>query len=85
MTIHKLKFKGEALCDAVYEGRKPFEIRFNDRNYEVGDLIYPIPLDNDLNPIEHPIAKCIYKITFVIKDTPELAPGYCVFGIERIR
>ena len=37
-AIHKLKTDPEVF-QAVVEGRKTFEIRFNDRGYQVGDLI----------------------------------------------
>lgn len=84
MKIHKLKYKSKYLCDAVYDGRKSYEIRYNDRNYEVGDQVYPIPIDDNLNTIEHPIAKCVYEITFISEDVSGLQPGYCVFGVRRI-
>ncbi len=37
-AIHKLKTDSEVF-QAVVEGRKTFEIRFNDRDFKVGDLI----------------------------------------------
>jgi len=36
--IHELKTDPQQ-WDAVAEGRKTFEIRFNDRNFEVGDQV----------------------------------------------
>lgn len=87
-TMHKthcLKFKGLELCDAVYEGRKSYEIRKNDRDYQVGDIIRPIPLDDNLNAINHPIAQCTYVITFMSdKYEGVIADDYCVFGIARV-
>lgn len=38
MTIHELKTDPEAF-DAVANGHKTFEIRYNDRNYKVGDRL----------------------------------------------
>lgn len=84
MKTHELKYKGKDLCDAVYEGRKTYEIRKNDRNYEVGDVILPIPIDKDLNPIDHPISKCIYEITFISEGYPGVETGYCVFSTKCI-
>lgn len=80
---HVLKFKGADLCDAVYEGRKPYEIRFNDRDYKVGDIIQPVSIDEYHCRINHPIDSVRYVITYVSYEWPEaLKEGYCVFGIK---
>ncbi len=39
MTTHRLKIQ-EQYADAVLNGTKTFEIRKNDRGYEVGDMAY---------------------------------------------
>lgn len=90
--LHELKFKGEKICDEVYYGRKRHEIRKNDRNYKVGDIIKPIPIDDDLRPIDHPIANILYKVTFISyqwqdevspgKTVHAIAPGYVVMSIQ---
>ncbi len=36
MKLHKLKLNIE-FCDAVFSGKKAFEVRFNDRGYQTGD------------------------------------------------
>lgn len=38
MKTHQLKCLPEYF-DAVADGSKPFEVRYDDRNYEVGDLL----------------------------------------------
>lgn len=38
MTTHNLKL-AEAWWDDVAANRKPFEIRFNDRNYQPSDVV----------------------------------------------
>ncbi len=78
---HKLKFKGKSLCDDVYNGVKTFEVRFNDRDYHVGDLIVPIAIDEDLNPIDHPINDVVYRIVYMIDNWVGLKDGYCILGI----
>lgn len=85
MKEHRLKFKNKELCDAVYTGRKPFEIRLNDRDYQVGDVIIPIAVDDDGQPVDHPINNVRYRITYVTDWEGVIAEGYCVFGIKRIR
>lgn len=39
MTVHELKIDAKAF-DASTRGDKLFEIRFNDRNFEVGDELW---------------------------------------------
>lgn len=62
---------------------KQFEIRKNDRDYRVGDLIKPVSVDEDLNKMEHPINNRLYVITYMICDWSDaLKDGYCVLGIK---
>lgn len=83
--MHRLKFAGADLCDAVYEGRKPFEIRFNDRDYRSGDFIQPVSIDENGDRINHPIDNVKYVITFICYEWHvALKDGYCVFGIKQV-
>ena len=76
MKLHELKIKHEYLVEIVL-GNKTFELRKNDRDYQVGDLIHfvevsnqelwngPVPLiDNEANKI---ITKQIVR---EFKDNP---------------
>lgn len=90
--IHELKFKGEQLCTEVYYGSKKHEIRKNDRDYQVGDIIKPIPINEDGELISHPISEVLYKITYIsykweIEERPGtiryiIPPGYVVMSIQ---
>lgn len=51
MKLHELKIKHKYLLQ-VNSGRKTFELRKNDRDYQVGDLIHFIDL-NDEKPTYH--------------------------------
>jgi len=58
-------------CDAVYEGRKSFEIRRNDRGYQTGDHIRFVPFrpdakDDDEKYPDHPIMYNEYVITYML-------------------
>ena len=81
---HNIKLR-EEFCDAVYEGRKTFEIRNNDRGYQVGDYIKfnPIGLDKFgfLKPIEHPVLDKKYVITYILNGWG-LEKDYVVFSIK---
>lgn len=82
--IHKLKFRGIELCDAVCSGQKTHEIRWNDRNYKTGNIVEPIAMSDNLTPIDHPINKKRYCIGHVSTGTG-IVDGYCVFSIHEIK
>lgn len=83
MKIHELKIKSEYMAE-IWLHRKTFELRKNDRDFEVGDIVHfniiektrkePYPDDG------------LYRITYVLKDVPEygLQEGYCIFGIRKL-
>ena len=80
MTEHAIKIK-EVYFKAVLSGEKTFEIRKNDRNYQVGDIIHFVPVDDECGMII-PHDLNAYRITYVFHGGEYgLEEGYCVFGI----
>lgn len=82
MKTHELKIK-EKYFEEVLGGRKTFELRKDDRGYEVGDGIAFRVVGEENDP---PCAVCaLWKITYILRDCPEygLMPGYCILGIKR--
>lgn len=73
--IHFLKIKAEYMEQKLL-GNKKFEIRYNDRNFEVGDLVNYTVIDND--EMNEQVKNYIYKITYVTDY--EQKDGYVVFG-----
>lgn len=78
---HELKIKHEYFEDVI-SGRKKFEIRKNDRDYEVGDILR-------LNEIADEDGNCYYtgdcyivKITYITDYAQQ--DDYVVMGIEPI-
>lgn len=74
--IHILKIEDKylkAIKDGIKDGIKTFELRKNDRDYQVGDLI-KFSKDKD-----------IYKITYILKDVKEygLDSNYCILSIKK--
>lgn len=95
MKLHELKIKYEYLKE-VAAGRKTFELRKNDRDYQVGDLIKFNCIDSTkiikkpacytLTSDEYIRDDLLYKITYVLKDVPQygLDADYCILAIKRV-
>lgn len=82
MSEHAIKIK-EKYFKAVLSGEKTFEIRKNDRDYKVGDIIRFVPVDDECGMII-PHEPNTYKITYVFHGGEYgLEEGYCVFGIAK--
>lgn len=82
VKVHVLKIKKEYYY-AIKDRFKKFEIRKNDRNFQVGDLIRFFIIDENNNDY---LSISYYQITYLLKDIPEygLKKGYCVFSIKEI-
>lgn len=78
--IHKIKLNQE-FADDVFVGFKNFEVRFNDRNYQVGDVVKFTVVDNDGNIIDHPASLKLFKIMYVLEKGWGLKDGWCAFSI----
>lgn len=95
MKLHELKILHEYLID-VSIGKKTFELRKNDRDYQVGDLIRFIDVREDdytankniyKNQIEPNIDEnTLYRITYVLKDVEKygLNKDYCILAIKKL-
>lgn len=79
MKIHELKISPKYFWD-VYEGRKNFELRKDDRDFKTGDLITLKEYDNGEYTGRE--IKNI-PIVYILRDVPEygLKEGYCILGI----
>lgn len=74
MRIHKLKIQ-QCYLENILNGRKTFEIRYNDRDYQVGDRIWFLVADRD-------IESCKYKITYIHAGLG-LKDGYVALAIQK--
>ena len=91
MKLHELKILNKYLVD-ISIGKKTFELRKNDRDYQEGDLIRFINIkeDNDTSKkclIEpYTDEKTLYRITYVLKDVEKygLDKNYCILGIKKL-
>ncbi len=88
MKLHELKILHPYLID-VSLGTKTFELRKNDRDYQVGDLIRFIDIsvgytNNDIEPYID--ENTLYRITYVLKDVEKygLDKDYCILAIKKL-
>lgn len=79
---HTLKLR-ICYCDSVYNGDKTFEVRYNDRDFQVGDFVKFLPVDDNGCSVVHPISDLSYVITYVLSDPYYNKDNYCVFSIRR--
>jgi len=82
---HELKIM-DYYADAVHSGDKQFELRYNDRGYQKGDIIrFKVMQEGtvfDSVYYEHPLHGKEYLITYVLAGFGGLTDGWCVLGIK---
>lgn len=75
--VHELKIKSKYF-KSVVDGDKTFEVRFNDRDYRVGD----IRILKEFNGEQYTGRVCYKFVKYVLDDFPQgLKEGYVVLGI----
>lgn len=77
----------------VKAGRKPFEIRKNDRDFRVGDILMLSEWDptniagvgaHSPSPIGFTNSKPLWmRVTYMVEGIFGIQPGYVVMGIEK--
>lgn len=77
MKVHTLK-EGEPGYSDVVSGKKRFEIRLNDADFQVGDLLMICQFINK-NFTGLDIEK---KVSYIQKDCEGLREGYVILGLE---
>ena len=78
-TIHFLKIESQYLND-VTSGKKKAEIRFNDRNFKLGDYIQFIEVkENELI-----ITSFTVKITHILDDSRFLKDNFVMLSIMNL-
>lgn len=77
MMIHELKILPEYFDD-VKHGNKRFELRKDDREYKVNDII----VLREFSDGEYTGRKFVSLIKYILRNCPEygLMDGYCILG-----
>ena len=90
MVLHELKTDPEPFDD-VWSGKKTFEIRFNDRNYCVGDMILlrktvftgeEMKYSYNCLPLIYSGKEILAYTRYILPDGYGLKSGWIIIGIE---
>lgn len=78
--IHELKTEA-IYFDAIVDKRKTFELRRNDRNFQIGHILHLRKLTSDCQ--YYTGEECLVKVTYMLSGGKfGLEEGYCIMGIE---
>lgn len=77
MKVHNLKIKPQYFKDVV-SGIKTFEVRKNDRNFKVGDLMVLETYDNE----KFTGSFVNTEITYMLDDPKYCKKGYVILGFK---
>ena len=77
--VHSLKTEKVHFINVI-EGRKTFEVRKNDKEYRVGDLIALNEWDKDKQ--RYTGNSCICYIDFILNDDNYCKEGYVILNIK---
>lgn len=89
MKTHRLKVLVK-YADAIMNGTKTFEVRKNDRGYEVGDKIVFDVVTNEGYAApsgaaaRHPLNGAAYRIDYILDDFEGLAQKYVALAISKV-
>jgi len=68
----------------IVNGRKKFELRKNDRDFKVGDLLILQEYDNDTK--EYTGSSCIVSVDYILHGGSfGLDEGYCIMSIFMLK
>ena len=78
--IHEIKIYPQ-YYKAVVSGEKTFELRKNDRNYQVGDMLKLKEWDGE----KFTGHSTMVRVSYVYKGTNKfgLSEGFCILGIKK--
>jgi len=83
MQTHKLKTHSEYWHE-VARGNKSFEIRKDDRGFEVGDTLKLYEVNSET--LNHVGGIITTKVIYILRNESQfgLQPGYCILGLGDI-
>jgi hypothetical protein len=83
MRVHKIKIK-EMYAERKFNGQKKFEVRLNDRDYQVGDIIKYEIVEREYADVLDKYEKLADEKIIYIHSGYGLADGFVILGVEPI-
>jgi len=80
MKLHELKTDSDYFNDTFLR-LKQFEIRMNDRDFKIGDLLLLRKLNSKMECYQ-PDQAILVKVKYIFQDCNYLGDGYCVLGFD---
>lgn len=65
--------------NAIDQGKKSFEVRFNDRNYQVHDILHL----QEWTDVEYTGREMEVEVTYLLDDPNYCKDGYVIMAINR--
>lgn len=81
MDCHVLKVYPQYFDD-IDQGLKTFEVRFNDRNYHVGDILFLREFEPAGEEYSGRILIC--KVIYILSDPLYVRDGFVILGFDLI-
>ena len=78
METHRLKIKSEHYINVI-NGTKTAEIRYNDRNYQVGDILILNEIDENGIFTGN---KCVVTVTHILDNNQFVQTGYVILSFH---
>jgi hypothetical protein len=81
--LHELKCEAQ-FFDEIVTGRKPFDLRKNDRHFQTGDMVKLIRGFSDRNEwrVDADALPWFADITYILEQYAGLNNGYCILGLR---
>ena len=81
MKIHELKTLPEYF-EQVWQYRKSFELRKDDRPFEVGDRLRLVEYDPKIGYLNRYVN---VEVTSILRNFPGLESGYCIMSVRYLK
>lgn len=79
--IHDIKIRENYACDVI-RGKKTFEVRKNDRDYRVGDLLMMRVVSKDGIDAG---AVVMATVSYILSDPEYVKDGYVIMGLSDVK
>jgi len=83
MKIYELKTANPYFID-ILNGRKNFEVRFNDRDFKVGEFLLLREYSFNLTP-SYSGKEILCEIIYILNNPKYVKKGYIIMGIDIIK